>query len=149
MFTLENLKKLREETGLSISLCKTALEEADNDINKAKERLKQYGEKFYEKKKERITKIGAIFSYLHHNQKIAVLIELLCETDFVAKNSEFQKLGNDLAKQIASMNPKDVKELYSQTFIKDSSRTIDSLIKEYILKLGENIKVGKFIRFEL
>lgn len=149
MFTLENLKKLREETGLSISLCKKALEEANNDLNKAKEKLRKYGEKFYEKKKQKTTKIGAIFSYLHHNQKIAALIELLCETDFVAKNSEFQKLGNDLVKQIASMNPKDIKELYSQPFIKDNSRTIDNLIKEYVLKLGENIKVGKFVRFEL
>lgn len=149
MYSLDNLKKLRQETGVSFSLCKKALEEANNDLEMAKKILKKYGESFSEKKKKQATKIGAIFSYLHYNQKIAALVKLFCESDFVAKNEEFQRLGKDLVQQIASMNPKNLSQLLSQPFIKDPKKTIEQLIKEYVFKLGENIRIGKFIRYEI
>lgn len=149
MYTLNNLKKLREETGVSFALCKKALEEANNDIKKAKEILKKTGEAFFEKKKSKETKIGAIFTYLHHNHNVGVVLELLCETDFVAKNSDFINLGNDLAMQIASMAPANQEELIKQPYIKDQNKTIESLVKEYILKLGENIKIGHFFRLSI
>lgn len=149
MYTIKNLKKLRQETGVSFILCKKALEEANDNIKKAKEILKKNSQISFEAKKRKKTENGAIFSYVHHNQRIAVLVELFCQTDFVAKNLEFQKLGNDLAKQIASMDPKNKKELLNQPFIKNQSETVASLIKQYILKLGENIKIGKFVRYEI
>lgn len=149
MYTLNNLKKLREETGVSFTLCKKALEEANNDIKKAKEILKKTGEAFFEKKKSKETKIGAIFTYLHHNQRVGVILELLCETDFVARNTDFIRLGNDLAMQIASMAPTNQEELLKQSYIKDPNKTIESLVKEYILKLGENIKIGHFVRLAI
>lgn len=146
MYTLDNLKKLRQETGVSFSVCKKALEEAGNDLQKAKEILRKMGEAFFETKKEKETKIGAIFVYLHHNQQVAAMVELLCESDFVAKNEEFQKLGNNLAMQIASMDPKTKEELLNQPFIKDQSLTVAQLIKETTFKTGENIKIGRFFR---
>lgn len=149
MYSLKNLKKLREETGVSFTLCKKALEEAGDDIEKAKKILKKTGEAFFEKKKTKETKIGAIFTYLHHNHSVGVILELLCETDFVAKNSDFIKLGNDLTMQIASMAPADQEELMKQPYIKDQNKTIESLLKEYILKLGENIKIGQFFRLAI
>lgn len=149
MYSIKNLKKLREETGISFNLCKKALEEADNDIEKARKILKKTGEKFFEKKSSNQTKIGAIFSYLHHNRKVGSMVELLCETDFVANNNNFIRLGNDLAMQITSMNPNNIEEFLKQPFIKDQSKTIDDVIKENVLKLGENIKIGKFIRLAI
>lgn len=149
MYSLNNLKKLREETGVSYHLCKKALEEANDDIEKAKKILKKTGEAFFEKKKSKETKIGAIFTYLHHNQSVGVILELLCETDFVAKNNDFINLGNELAMQIASMSPTNLDELMKQPYIKDQTKTVESLLKEYILKLGENIKIGHFFRLAI
>ncbi len=149
MYTVNNLKKLRQLTGISFSLCKKALEQSNNDPDKAKKLLEKWGAEISTGKTGRTTNQGSIFNYLHHNKKIGTLLELLCETDFVAKNSDFQMLGQELVMQIASMNPKNVKELLSQTYVKDSSKTVDNLIKEYILKIGENIKIGKFVRYEI
>lgn len=149
MFTIENLKKLRELTGVSFSLCKKALDESVNNIPKAQKLLEKWGIKKAESKLLRPTKQGAVFSYIHHNKRVGVLLELLCETDFAAQNSEFQKLGAEISMQVASMNPKDQKELLKQAYIKDPKKTIEILIKEHILKIGENIVIGRFIRFEI
>lgn len=148
MYTLNNLKKLRELTGVSFTLCKKALEQSNNDLNQAKKLLTKWGAEISLTKRQRATNQGSLFCYLHHNKKIGALLELLCETDFVAKNSYFQKLGQELVMQVASMKPKNVKELLSQAYIKDLSKTVDNLIKEYILKIGENIKIGRFVRYE-
>ncbi|HLD27183.1 MAG TPA: elongation factor Ts [Patescibacteria group bacterium] len=147
--TIFALKKLREETSVSFSLCKKALDQSDNDIEKAKKLLSTWGIEQTESKLLRKTQQGALFSYIHHNKKIGVLLELLCETDFVAINSEFQQLGNTLAMQIASTNPRDVSSLLETPYIKEASKIIEVLIKECIFKIGENIKIGKFVRFEI
>ena len=138
--TIFALKKLREETSVSFSLCKKALDQSDNDIEKAKKLLSTWGIEQTESKLLRKTQQGALFSYIHHNKKIGALLELLCETDFVAINSEFQQLGNTLAMQIASTNPRDVSSLLETPYIKEASKIIEVLIKECIFKIGENIK---------
>lgn len=143
------LKQLREETGVSFSLCKKALEESGNDIEKAKKLLQEWGIEKAASKGDRETKEGAIFSYIHHNKKIGVLVSLLCETDFVGKNSDFEDLGKHIAGQIAFLNPKTAEDLLQSESIREPGKTIETLIKESILKLGENISLGQFTRFEI
>ena len=147
MINLEKLKKLRNETGISFSLCKKALEEAKDDLNQAKKLLQQWGGEKLKDKKDKKTQEGAIFSYVHHNGKVAALVEIFCETDFVAGNFEFKDLGKNIAMQIASLNPQTSDELLNQEYIKDSSKKINDLINEAILKFGEKIKIGRFIRW--
>ncbi|MBI4009111.1 elongation factor Ts [Candidatus Roizmanbacteria bacterium] len=149
MLDIKKLKQLREETGISIALCKKALEESTNDITKAKKLLSSWGVEKVKDKMRKTTSQGAIFSYVHHNKKIASLVELMCETDFVAGNTQFQKLGQELAMQIASIPAKDGKELLEQEYIRDSAKKISDLIKDAVLKFAENIKVGRFIRWQL
>ncbi|MCS7093359.1 MAG: elongation factor Ts [Patescibacteria group bacterium] len=145
MYDIAKLKKLREETGISFSLCKKALEEANNDLEKAKKLLTQWGADKIREKETRGTINGGIFAYVHHNRKVGALIELLCETDFVAKNEEFQKLGREIAMQVASLKPESVDNLLAQEYIRDSSKKIADLIKEAVLKFGENIKVNRIV----
>ena len=149
MLDISKLKLLRNETGISIALCKKALEESNNDIKRAKKLLAGWGIEKVKDKMGRITSEGSIFSYVHHNKKIASLIEILCETDFVAKNLELQKLGQELSMQIASIPKKNVEELMNQDYIRDPSKKITNLIREAIVKFGENIKIGRFLRWEL
>lgn len=149
MLDIKKLKALREETGVSFSLCKKALEETKNNINEAKKLLSKWGAEKVMEKSTKQTMEGAIFSYVHHNKKIASLVELLCETDFVAKNQDFQKLGTELAMQIASIPASSDKELLTQEYIRDPSQKIADLLKSAILKFGENIKIGKFLRWKL
>lgn len=143
------LKKLREETGVSFSLCKKALEETKNNIEKAKKLLTKWGAEKIIDKKERSTSQGALFSYVHHNKKIAVLLELLCETDFVSGNVEFQRIGTELAMQVASTHGENVNELLKQEYIRDPSKKIEDLIKDAVLKFGENIKIARFVKWTL
>lgn len=143
------LKKLREETGVSFSLCKKALEESKNNIEEAKKLLTKWGAEKILDKKDRSTSQGGLFSYVHHNKKIAVLLELLCETDFVSGNVEFQRLGAELAMQVASIPAENVDELLKQEYIRDPSKKIEDLIKDAVLKFGENIKISKFIKWNL
>jgi elongation factor Ts len=143
------LKKLRAETSASIADCRMALEETDNDYKKALEWLKKRGLEKAEKKSDRATSQGLIEAYVHGGGKIGVLVELLCETDFVAKTDDFKQLAKEIALQISAMNPKDVDELMKQEYIRDSSQTIEQLIKSVIGKLGENITIGRFQRFAL
>lgn len=149
MADIKKLKQLRDETGISFSLCKKALDESDDNIEKAKELLQKWGIEKAESKSSRETKQGALFSYIHHNKKVGVMLELLCETDFVAANDEFQQLGNALAMQVASMKPEDKDELLKQPYVKDPKTTVENLIKEKILKIGENITIGRFQRWEM
>ncbi len=149
MLNIEKLKKLREETGISIALCKKALEESANDLKKAKDLLNKWGIENVKDKMQRTTSQGAIFSYIHHNRKIAGFVELLSETDFVSSNQEFQKLGHEISMQIASTAPKTPQDLMNQEYIRDPAKKISDLINEAVLKFGENIKIGKFLRWEL
>ena len=149
MISTEQIKDLRQKTNLSVMECKEALEEAKGDEKKALEILSKKGAEKAIKKSEREAKQGLIESYIHNNGKVGVILELNCETDFVARNEEFKQLAHDLAMHIAALEPKDEKEVLEQPFIKDESKTIKDLITEMIAKLGENIKVGKFVRLEI
>ena len=146
---LELLKKLRNETRVSIADCRKALEETNSDYQKALEYLRKHGIEKAEKKGDRETSQGIIESYIHQNGRVGVLVEILCETDFVARTSEFKHLSHELAMQIAAMNPKDVPSLLKQEYIRDNSKTVQDLIKEIIAKLGENIQIKRFTRFEI
>lgn len=188
------VKELREKTGASVMECRNALTECGSDFEKAVSYLKKRGSEKALKKAERRTSEGVIAAYIHSNKKVGAMVELLCETDFVARNSEFQNLAYDIAMHIAAMNPKylslekisekdreeyehiareetalknkpaeiiekivegkirkhfDEISLLTQSFIKNQDITIDDLVKEKIAKLGENIQIGNFVRFEV
>ena len=145
---IELLKKLRNETSASIADCRKALEETNNDYSKAIDWLKKRGLEKAAKKADRETSQGLIETYVH-NGRIGVLVELLCETDFVAKTDEFKHLAREVAMQISAMNPETVDLLLQEEYIRDTSQTIDQLIKSVIGKLGENITIKRFKRFEL
>jgi len=146
---IELVKKIRNETGLGVMEIKTALEEAKGDEKKAKEILKAKGFEKAEKRAERETHQGIVATYTHSTGKIGVMVELLCETDFVAKNEDFLSVAKDLCLQVAAMNPKNIKELLEQEFIKDPTLKIKDLVTALNSKFGENIKVGRMERFEI
>lgn len=149
MITIDQIKKLREKTGAGVMDCRRALEETKGDAPKAEELLKKWGIEKAEKKVDRETKAGIIDSYIHAGGKVGVLLELLCETDFVAKTDDFKNLAHELCLQVASMDPKDVKTLLSQEYIRDQGITVEKLVKQVIGKLGENITISRFIRYQL
>ena len=194
MASIDQIKQLREETGVSLSEVKKALEEAKGDNEKAKELLRMWGKKILDKKVSRETKAGLVESYVHPNAKTGVLLDIRCETDFVAKSPEFKTLAHEICLQIAAMKPLFVKEEYipeefldgetkiykeqlkdsgkpenivkqilegklkkykeevsllSQAWVKDDSKTIKNLIEGAVAKVGENIEVKKFSRFEI
>lgn len=146
---LQLLKKLRLETSASIADCRRALEESDGDYKKALEWIKKRATEIASKKADRKTGEGIIESYIHQGGTVGVLVELLCETDFVAKTDEFKHLAKEIGMQIAAMNPKNVESLLVQEYIRDSSQTIENVIKSAIGKLGENISIKRFTRFEI
>ncbi len=188
----QQVKELRDRTGLGMMKCKEALQATDGDLDKAVEYLRKQGLRTAEKKAGRETSEGVIASYVHSNSKIGVLVELRCETDFVARSDDFRQLGRDLAMQVAAAKPvavskddvpEDVLEreraiyreqfkekppqaiekivegklqafykehcLLNQPFIKNPKVSIEDHIKSVIAKLGENITVARFVRFEL
>jgi len=194
MVSIAQIKKLRQETGVSVIECKKALEKTQGDINLAKEILRKWGKNFAEKKLKRTTEEGLIETYIHPNKKIGAILKLGCESDFVARSEEFQKLAHELCLQIAAMNPLFIKEedvpdklligerkiyqeqlrgsgkpqkeilqivegkikkykeeisLLSQFWIKDETKTVKDLVDGYITKIGENIVVKKFVRYEI
>ncbi len=168
--TAEDIKRLREETSCGVMDCKKALEQAQGDFNKAKELLRKRGLELAAKKADRAANEGRIESYIH-NGKIGVLLEVNCETDFVAKNEDFIAFTKDVAMHIAAMSPKYAKKedvpadvlakeadqnafikancLYAQPFVKDSSRTIGDYLNELIAKIGENIQINRYVRFKI
>ncbi len=192
--TAQMVKELREKTGVGMMACKEALQATNGDMEKAIEYLRKKGLAAAEKKSGRTTKEGVIEAYIHSNKKIGVMIEVGCETDFVAKNEEFQTFVRNLAMQIASANPKWIdrdsvpteviekeKNIYrdqlkdskkpeniidkivegklnkffeencllEQEYIKDDSKKVNEYISDMILKLGENIQVKRFVRYEI
>jgi elongation factor Ts len=142
----DQIKKLRTATGAGIMDCRRALEESQGDLKKAERYLKAKGLEKAAKKATREIKSGRVYAYIHGEGKIGAMLELGCETDFVARNSEFTDLARELAMQIASMNPKDVKALLNQDYIRDPGVKISDLITSAIAKLGENIEVRRFTR---
>lgn len=194
MVTIDQIKQLREETGVSPTEVKKALEEANGDVEKAKELLRIRGKKVADKKVDREVRQGMIDVYLHASAKTGVLLDLRCETDFVAKSPEFKALAHEICLQIAAMKPIFVKDtdipeefvdgerkiyteqvkesgkpenlvnqiiqgkidkykqgisLLSQPWIKDDTKTIKNLIEEAVGKIGENIEVKRFTRYEI
>lgn len=143
------IKQLREQTGISIAECKKALEQAGNDMAKALEILRERSKIIVEKKAGAEAKEGIIDAYVHTTAKIGALLELNCQTDFVARNANFKALAKDLAMQIAAGEAESVDDLLKQPFIKDPSKTIQELINENIAKLGENIKISRFAKFSI
>jgi len=144
----EDVKKLREETGAGIMECKRALQEAKGDVEEAKKIIQEKGLLKAEKKSDRKTGSGILESYIH-NGRVGVLLELRCETDFVTKTEDFKNLAHDLAMHIAAMNPENVEALLAQPFVKDPSKNISDVIKQVIGKIGENMVVERFMRYEL
>ncbi|MCK4805642.1 MAG: elongation factor Ts [Candidatus Pacebacteria bacterium] len=194
MISIDDVQKLRKQTFAPVMECKKALEEAKGDISKASKILKKKGQLRAEKKQDNDTKSGIIEVYIHANNQLGALVELRCETSFVAKNPDFKKLAYDLAMHVAALNPqyvssKEIPEkimkekkkeymeefkksnkppeivkkivdgklekefqevcLNKQIFIKDETKNIDQLIQEAVAKFGENIEVGRFIRFKI
>jgi elongation factor Ts len=148
MNNAETVKKLRGETGAGVMECKRALEDAAGDFKKAKQFIAERGLIKAEKKAERVTGSGKIFSYIH-NERIGVLLLLRCETDFVARLESFEELGKSLVMQIAAMEPETVKDFLAELYIRDEQTTVENLIKSVIAQTGENIQVEKFCRYVL
>jgi elongation factor Ts len=146
-YSAADIKALREETGAGMMECKKALEESAGDMSKAREWIRQRGLAKAEKKADRETKEGYIAVYAHSNNKIAAMVEILCETDFVARNIEFQDMAKGVAMQVASMAPANVEELLALEFIKDPSITIEELVKGLSGKIGEKFVVNRFVRY--
>ena len=169
--SLDAIKELREQTNCGIIDCKKALADAGGDIHKAKTILREKGLQMALKKASRVAKEGRVEVYLHQGNKLGVLVEINCETDFVARNEDFIAFSKSLAMHIAAMAPKYVKKddvpaevlaaeadkdgfvkanvLLEQAFVKDASKSIQDLLNELVAKIGENIVVGRFVRFKV
>ena len=158
------VKELRDKSGAGIMTCRNALLEAEGDTEKALQILKEKGILKAQKKTERAANQGLVEAYIHTGGRIGALVEVNCETDFVARTGEFKELAHDLAMQVAAMPPQFITQdeatgesdidlqtacLLLQPYIKDPTKTIQDLILETIAKVGENIKVSRFARFEL
>lgn len=194
MSQLEQIKALREKTGAGIVEVKKALDEAGFDEAKAIEILRKRGQDKAMKKSDRETHEGVVVSYVHSNGRIGAMVKLYCETDFVARNEEFQEFGRDIAMHVAALAPQYTKpedvpaelvekekaiwkeqlaaegkpaemfekimggkegkfrneiSLLTQTFVKDPTKTVNELLTEKIHKMGENIQIGAFVRYEM
>lgn len=146
--SLDTLKKLRAETQAGVADCRQALEDTGGDYEKAKKLLTERGLEKATKKEGKKTSQGIVEAYVH-NGKVGVLVELRSETDFVARTDEFKNLAHETALQVCSMNPKNVKELLAEPYIRDPNVTIADLIKQVVAKVGENITVARFTRLSL
>ena len=147
--TAKQIKTLRDKTGSGIMEVKKALEEAKGVEKKAMEILKKKGVEKLKKRESQETNEGQVFSYVHAGGRVASLVKIGCETDFVADGDDFQKLGRELAMQVASMEPKNVKVLLSQTYIRDSKRKVKELVEEVAIKVKEKIVVEEIARLSV
>ena len=170
-YTAEDIKSLREETGCGVIDCKKALEESKGNRDVAKDLLRKRGLEMALKKGDREAKEGRVESYIHNGSKIGVIVEINCETDFVARSQDFITFSKDVAMHIAAMSPKYIKKedvpaeilskennqaeffkencLLQQPYVKDASKSIQDYLNELIAKIGENIRVGRFSRFKV
>ena len=147
--SVDEIKELREQTSCGVIECKKALEEAKGDFIKAKEILMKRGLEMAAKKGGRLAKEGRVESYVHLGNKIGVLLEVNCETDFVARSEDFCRFTKELAMHIAAMNPDNVQVLLQQPFVKDAGKSIQDLLNELVAKIGENTLVNRFTRFKV
>jgi elongation factor Ts len=166
-YSAADIKSLREETGCGVIDCKKALEESQGNRDKAKELLRKRGLEMALKKSDREAKEGRVESYIHNGNKIGVVVEVNCETDFVARSEDFIRFSKDLAMHIAAMSPRYVKAeevpadvlakepdtkqycLLQQAYVKDASKSIQDYLNELVAKVGENIRVSRFVRFKV
>ncbi len=146
---IDKIKQLRDDTGASIGDIRAALDESGGDPERARVVLAGKFGAIAEKKSSRETKAGVVDAYVHSNGRIGALIELHCETDFVARNPEFRQLAHDIAMHVAAMAPENIDVLGVQEFIRDPRKTVGDLVREAVGKFGENVKIGNFTRFEL
>lgn len=157
----EQIRELRERTGAGLMDCKKALINCEGDFERAVEALRERGYQIAEKKKDRAMENGLVEAYVHAGGRIGAMVLVKCETDFVAQTPEFKELAHDIAMQVAACNPQYLSQdevpegerpeevsLLAQPFIKDPQKTISDIIVETITKVGENIGVSKFCRFE-
>lgn len=146
---MDKIKELREITGAGVMAAKNALEESKGDLQKAIEIIRAKGLAKAESKSDREVNSGKVYCYTHNGGVAAAMVEVACETDFVANNPEFTELCKEIAMQVCSMNPETVEELMAMAYIRDGSKTMEQLVKELIGKTGENIRVMRFARFKL
>lgn len=146
-FTAKDVKELREKTGCGMMDCKKALTEAEGDMDKAIELLREKGLAAAAKKSGRIAADGLVYAYVDDVNKVGVVIEVNSETDFVAKNAEFQAFVDTCAKTVAQKNPADVAALMAEKAV-DSEMTVEEMLREKILTIGENLIIRRFARFE-
>lgn len=162
--SVESIKALRQLTGAGIMDSKNALQESNGDMAQAEEILREKGIASAMKRSSRATNQGLVESYIHSGGRIGAIVEINCETDFVARTDEYKSLAHDIAMQVAAMDPKyldaaDIPDgedenpdqvcLLQQAFIKEPSKTVQDLVNEVVVKIGENIKVRRFSRFSL
>ncbi|MFA6608891.1 MAG: elongation factor Ts [Candidatus Paceibacterota bacterium] len=155
---MDTIKELREETGLSFAQIKKALDEANGNKEAARAVLLQYSQAQAEKKSDREMAAGVVSSYIHSTGTVGVLLQLGCETDFVAKNEEFVALAKDLAMHVCAMAPTSINNedglgeetsLMKQPFIKNQELTVEQIIQSAVQKFGENTKVIRFVRYSI
>lgn len=146
---ITKLKAIREATGAGVADIRKALEETNNDEAKAKALLQSWGIEKAVKKSDRAVGAGIVETYIHAGGRVGAMVEVNCETDFVARTDDFKQLSRELGMQVAAMDPKDVDALLQQSYIRNSSQTIEELVKSVISKVGENIVISRFIRFEI
>ncbi|MBI3443005.1 MAG: elongation factor Ts [Candidatus Sungbacteria bacterium] len=147
--TAQQIKTLRDKTGAGIADVKKTLEESGGDMDKAFGIIERKLGSAAVKKATRATGAGIVEAYIHSNSRVGVLVEVLCETDFVARNPSFKEFAHDIALHIAAMDPTDVEILHSQPFVRDPGKSIGDLLNESIGRFGENMKIGRFVRFEV
>ena len=149
MITAQQIKELRDKTGVSVSACKRALEEAGGDMEKALAVLQRESAKSAEKKADRILGSGVIEAYVHNNKKVGVMLELKSESDFVSGNEEFRTLAKDAAMHIAASSPSNLDELMGQPYIKNPTVTVKELLNQAVQKFGEKIEISRFAKYNL
>ena len=146
--TASQVMELRKKTGAGMMECKKVLTETDGDEEKAIDLLKERGILKAQKKSDRIAAEGLVETYISEDGKVGAIVEVNSETDFVAKNEEFQKFVEDVVKQVALNNPKDVDDLLSQESISESGKTVNDVLTSKIATIGENLSVRRFERYE-
>ena len=144
---MEKIKKLRDETGAGLLEIRNILEEVEGDFEKAKEKLMKNVASKAAKKSDRIVEDGLVYSYVHNSGKVGSLVLVGCETDFVAKTDDFQKLCKEIAMQICTEDYESVEDLLNAEYVRDPSKKIVDLVNETTAKVGEKVEIRKFVKF--
>lgn len=147
--TAEQIKELRDATGVSVMQCKKALEESNGDMEAAKVALRAIAAAQAEKKADRELGAGVIATYVHANKKMGVMLEMQCETDFVSQNEEFVNAANQIALHIGAMDPQTTDELMEQSFIMNPELTVKQIIDGVVQKTGERVEISKFVKYSI